>query len=379
MPSSLTLQDLIGNTLARKVLIAFLVLLFSFLVKRIVVARIFRLLGRAASATHTKSDDFLTEKLPGPIGWGVVLTGIYISLNLFRHEISSQIFFKVINNLYMVMVVYLLVRVFFVLIEAFSLFMQEWSEQRQSPVDEQLSIIVRKSLKVLIVVLSILFLIQNLGYSVSGLVASLGLGGLTVALAAKDTVSNFFGSVIIIIDSPFKVGDWIKTGNIEGVVEEIGFRSTKIRTFEKSLVSVPNFAIANQSVENFSVRDRRRIRFSLGIEYRTPADKIETALERIREIIAKNREIHDDFFLVNLNKLADSALEIFVYCFTTTSVWKDYLRIQEALYLEILRMLETEGIGVAFPSQSLYVEKLPEDFLTSEYRAIGDKKNENKS
>ena len=353
-------QDLVGNTLIRKALVAFLILLIAFLVKRLVIARLFAIFTRFSSSSGTKSDDYLVDKIPGPIGVLVIITGLYMSVNLFRADISSPLFFKVVNNFYLAIFVYLLMRILFVLIESFSVFLQEWSEKRQSPVDDQLAIIIRKSLKVLVAVLAVLFLVQNLGYSVSGLVASLGLGGLTVALAAKDTVSNFFGSVIIIVDSPFKVGDWIKTGDVEGVVEEIGFRSTKIRTFEKSLVSVPNFAIANQSVENFSLRNRRRIRFSLGIEYRTPVGKIERVLGKVRKLIEENPRIHNEFYLVNLNRLADSALEIFVYCFTTTSVWKDYLEIQEGLYLDILKMLEREGVGVAFPSQSLYIEKMPE-------------------
>ncbi|NOY21882.1 MAG: mechanosensitive ion channel family protein [Acidobacteria bacterium] len=362
MPTKLNfLQDIVGNVLIRKALLAFLILLFAFFIKRLVISRLFSFFMKFSSSTQTKADDFLVDKIPGPIGALALITGVYVSVNLFRADISSKLFFKVVNNFYLAVVVYLLVRLLFVLIESFSLFMQEWSEKRQSPVDNQLAIIIRKSLKVLVAVLAVLFLIQNLGYSVSGLVASLGLGGLTVALAAKDTVSNFFGSIIIIVDSPFKVGDWIKTGNVEGVVEEIGFRSTKIRTFEKSLISVPNFIVANQSVENFSLRDKRRIRFSLGIEYRTPVEKIEQALNNIRNLIAENKDIHNDFYLVNLNRLADSSLEIFVYCFTTTSVWKDYLNVQEGLYLDILKMLEREGVGVAFPSQSLYIEKMPEN------------------
>jgi len=354
-----TFQHLIGNTIVRKAILSFLIILIAFLIKRIVLSRVFSLFSKVASATKTRSDDFLMEKLPSPVGGLILFTAVYLALSLFHEEIVSPVFFKVVKNTYLVGVVYFLVRLLFVLIEAFFVFMTEWSDKRSSPVDEQLAIVIRKSLKVLTAVLAVLFLIQNLGYSVSGLIASLGLGGLTVALAAKDTVSNFFGSIIIMVDSPFKVGDWIKTGNVEGVVEDIGFRSTKIRTFEKSLVSVPNFAIANQSVENFSVRDRRRIRFSLGVEYRTPVEKLENVLVKIRQLIAKNERIHNDFYLVNFNRMGDSALEIFVYCFTTTSVWKDYLEIQEALYLDILKLLESEGVGVAFPSQSLYIEKLP--------------------
>ncbi len=372
------LQDIIGNTLIRKTIIAFLFILCAFLLKKVVVTRLFSFFTRFSSSTKTESDDYLVDKIPGPIGAFLIISAIYVSLNLFRGDISSPLFFKVVNNFYLAIIVYLIVRLLFVLIESFSLFMQEWSKRRQSPVDDQLSIIIRKSLKVLTGVLAVLFLVQNLGYSVSGLVASLGLGGLTVALAAKDTVSNFFGSIIIIVDSPFKVGDWIKTGNIEGVVEELGFRSTKIRTFEKSLVSVPNFFIANQSVENFSLRKRRRISFNLGIEYRTSIEKIELALNNIRKLISENKNIHDDFFLVNLNNLASSSLEIFVYCFTTTSVWKEYLEIQEKLYLDILRMLEREGISVAFPSQSLYIEKMPQrDDTANKKPNKGNKDHEN--
>lgn len=353
-------EEVISDPLLRKLVLAFVIILAGFAVKRMILTRLFRLFDRLSGSTRTRADDHLVENLPGPIGGLVMVVALYGALNLFRGDVDGELILSILDNGFLLFVVFFGVRMLFALIDSLSIFMEEWSGDRTAPVDDQLAVITRKSLKILAGIMAVLFLIQNMGYSVSGLVASLGLGGLTVALAAKDAVSNFFGSVIILLDSPFKIGDWIKTGGVEGVVEEIGFRSTKIRTFEKSLVTVPNFAIANQSVENFTIRDRRRITFSVGIEYRTPLPRIEVALVRIRKLIEQTELIHNDFYLVNLNRMADSALEIFIYCFTATSVWADYLDIQERLILDILQILEEEGIGVAFPSQSVYLEKLPE-------------------
>jgi len=351
----------ISDPVLRNTLLAFLFILAGFVIRNLVLKYLFAALGKVAGRTATEADDFLTEKLPGPVGGLVLVTAVYLAAGLFVDQIETEALVALLKNGYLFLAVFFVVRVLFVLIDGLSLYMTEWSEKRTAPVDTQLAVIIRKSLKVLAAVMAVLFLIQNMGYSVSGLVASLGLGGLTVALAAKDAVSNFFGSIIIILDSPFKIGDWIKTGGVEGTVEEIGFRSTKIRTFEKSLVTVPNFAIANQSVENFTNRDRRRIKFNIGVEYRTPVEKIERALAGIRGLIESDPGIRTDFYLVNLNRFGDSAIEIFVYCFTNTTVWKEYMEIRERFHLAILRLLEGEGVGLAFPSQSIYLEKLPEE------------------
>ncbi len=353
------LAQLIQNEYIRKGLIALLVLFFAFFLRRIAVKRVFSLLGKVADKTATKSDDFLAENLPGVINSFILVIAIYIIASLFKTNISHPLFKKVVDNVFLFLIVFVVIKLAFVLIDGFVILLGEWTAKTKSSLDDQIAIIARKSLKVVAAILGILFLIQNMGYSVSGLIASLGLGGLTVALAAKDAVSNFFGSIVIIVDSPFKIGDWVKMGSVEGVVEEIGFRSTKIRTFEKSLITVPNYKIANESIENFSNRDRRRIKFTIGIEYSTPTQKVETIIQGIKNLIDSHPEISNDFYLVNFTGFADSWLEIFVYCFTTTTNWKRYLEIKEELNLSIMKLLEKEGVNFAFPSQSLYVEKLP--------------------
>ncbi|BBB33363.1 MscS family membrane protein [Thermotomaculum hydrothermale] len=354
------LTQFIQNEYVRKGLIALLVLFLAFFLKRVVVGRFFSLLGKIAGKTKTKSDDFLTENIPPVINSFILVIAIYIIASLFKTDISHPLFKKIVDNVFLFLIVFVVIRLSFVLIDAFVILLSEWTAKTKSSLDDQIAVVARKSLKVVSVILGILFLIQNMGYSVSGLIASLGLGGLTVALAAKDAVSNFFGSIVILVDSPFKIGDWVKMGSVEGVVEEIGFRSTKIRTFEKSLITVPNFKIANESIENFSNRDRRRIKFTIGVEYSTPPEKVETVISGIKALIEAHSEIAHDFYLVNFTTFADSWLEIFVYCFTTTTNWKRYLEIKEEFNLSIMKLLQKEGVNFAFPSQSIYIEKTPE-------------------
>ncbi len=345
--------------LAQTALIAFGILIAGLIVKRIVLKKLIAVFKKVSSLSKTKADDFISDNVLQPLGRVILLLAVYFAVQLFKPYIKSELVFKVVDNGFLVIFIYFLISVVFVFIDGLSIYIEEWASKTKSPVDDQLSIILKKALKITVVVIAVMFLIQNLGYSISGLVASLGLGGLTIAMAAKDAVSNFFGSLIIVFDSPFKVGDWIKAGGIEGVVEELGFRSTKIRTFEKSLVTVPNSIVANTSIENFTIRDRRRIKFTLGIEYRTPVDKIEKIVEGIKQLIETNEGILTDFYLVNFNSLSSSSLDIFVYCFTNTTVWADYMKIREQFLVDILKLCEKEGVGIAFPSQSVYIEKIP--------------------
>lgn len=345
----------------RAFLLTFGFILVGLVVKKLVLKKVVQVFKKVTELSQTEGDDFIAENINVPLGRFIFLLAIYFSSQLYKPYLKSDILYKVIENVFLILLIYFVIAIVFVFIDGLSIYINEWAVKTKSPVDDQLSIILKKALKITMVVISMMFLIQNLGYSISGLVASLGLGGLTIAMAAKDAVSNFFGSLIIVFDSPFKVGDWIKAGGIEGVVEELGFRSTKIRTFEKSFVTVPNSIVANTSIENFTVRDRRRIKFTLGIEYKTSVTKVENIVNGIKKLIESNEGILNDFYLVNFNSFGASSLDIFVYCFTNTTVWADYMGIKEAFHLDILRLCEKEGVGIAFPTQSVYIENLTND------------------
>jgi MscS family membrane protein len=199
--------------------------------------------------------------------------------------------------------------------------------------------------------------LQDWGINVTGFIASLGLGGLAFALAAKDTAANIFGGIAILTDNIFKIGEWVKVGDAEGIVEDIGIRTTKIRAFDKRLIVVPNAIIANSNVENFSRRDKRRIMMRIGLIYDTPIEVIKKIVNEIRDMLMNHPDIaKDESLLIYFDEFDDSSLSIFCYFFTNTAVWSEYLRIREDINLKIKEIVEKNGSAFAFPSNSIYFE-----------------------
>jgi len=191
---------------------------------------------------------------------------------------------------------------------------------------------------------------------VTGLVAGLGVGGLAVALAFQDTLGNFFGSIFILLDRPFAVGDWIKVGDVEGIVEDIGFRSTRIRTFPKTVVSVPNKTVASTTVDNWSKMPKRRVRQTVGVTYETTPEQMEHAVAAIREIVQNDEGVDKEYIVVRFTEFGDSSLNILVYYFTTAVGFADHAATRERINLAIMRTLENLGLSIAFPTHTVYLE-----------------------
>ncbi|MEM6559055.1 MAG: mechanosensitive ion channel family protein [Myxococcota bacterium] len=238
----------------------------------------------------------------------------------------------------------------------------EWMDQRaaltETKLDDQLVPLVRKALKIFIVAMGSIFILQNLDVDVAGLVAGLGIGGLAFALAAKDTVANVFGSATIFADRPFQVGDWINALGVDGTVETVGFRSTKIRTFYDSLVSIPNAKLADAVIDNYGARTFRRIYTRLGITYDTPVEHVQAFVEGIRAIIRANPFTRKDKYEIHFNDYGASALEIMLYCFVKAETWSIELRERHNILMEIHRLADSLGISFAFPTQTLHIESV---------------------
>ena len=247
--------------------------------------------------------------------------------------------------------------------DALATLLAERAKRSETTFDDQLVPLFRKSAKVFIGLVAFLLVAQNLGYSVSGLIAGLGIGGLAVALAAKDTIANLFGSVTILIDRPFRVGDWITLQGADGVVEEIGLRSTRIRTFAKTVVSIPNEELANSTVENHTLMPKRRIKFNVGVTYDATVGQMREAVARIEGYLRGNPDIDQVFMLVKFTTFSDSSLDIFVYCFTGTTDWTEHLSVKQDVNLAIMEILEDLGLQIAFPTRTLH---LAEPGLTQE-------------
>lgn len=225
----------------------------------------------------------------------------------------------------------------------------------EGKLDDLLVPLVRKTLKVFIVVFGLLFIADSMDLPITSLLTGVGLGGLAVALAAQDTVRNLFGSLTVVLDRPFHVGDWVMIGDVEGVVEEVGFRSTRIRTFYNSLVSLPNANLINASVDNYGARRYRRWSTKLQITYQTPPQKVEEFCEGIRQLIREHTYTRKDFFEVQFNGFGASSLDILLYMFFETPDWSAELRERHRFGLDILRLAHRLGVEFAYPTQTIHL------------------------
>ncbi|UNC93867.1 mechanosensitive ion channel family protein [Candidatus Contubernalis alkalaceticus] len=226
--------------------------------------------------------------------------------------------------------------------------------------DDILIPFISKILRFLIIFLAFSLVASEWGYDVTGIIAGLGLGGLAFALAAQDTAANIFGGIVIITDKPFDIGDWILSPSVEGTVEDISFRSTRIRTFANSLVSVPNSTLAKEPITNWSKMGKRRVSFNLGVTYDTSRDQLKKCVEEIRKMLENHPDVHKEVIFVKFDSFNDSSLDIFIYYFTITIQWGAHMKVKEEINLNIMKILEDQRVSIAFPSRSLYLENLPE-------------------
>lgn len=229
------------------------------------------------------------------------------------------------------------------------------SNESESTLAEQFRPVLQKLLKSAALVFGVILFLSTLGVNLGALLAGFSIAGLAFALAAQDTVKNVLGSVVIFFDQPFKVGDWIRVDSMDGTVEMVSLRSTRVRTFENSLVYIPNAKLADAMVNNFGLRIYRRYTTTLSITYDTPTERIKTFVEGIKDIIREHPDTRKDYFVVNFSNLADSALHITVYLFFTVKDWTEEMRAREELLISILELAEKQGIQFAFPTQTVHV------------------------
>jgi len=252
------------------------------------------------------------------------------------------------------------------LVDIIGKYMTERALQSASKHDDLLVPIVVRTLKISIVVVGLVALAFQLNENPASLLTGLGLGGLAFALAAKDVVANEFGSVTILSDRPFRIGDWVTVGSIDGSVESVGIRSTRIRTFYNSLITVPNSELTNAHIDNMGARRYRRVKTNLGVTYDTPPESIEAFCEGIRELIRSHPYTRKDYYHVYLNGFSESSLDILLYCFVETPDWGTELREKHRLYLDIIRLAKSLDISFAFPTQTLFLnQETPEESAES--------------
>lgn len=278
--------------------------------------------------------------------WGVPAPGS-------RWEVFENILGVCFQIAVIASVTWILLRV----VDFFALILFYRAAKTESKLDDQLVPFFRDGLKIVVVILSFFFTLASVfDVNVVTLIGGLGIGGLAVALAAKETLENLLGSFTIFLDKPFTVGDQIRLGAVSGHVESIGLRSTRIRTLEKSLISVPNKKMVDAELENITERTLWRVRFNLGFNYATKADSLSKTIQEIKSLLESNNMIDQDP-VVRFETFGQSSLDVLVSYMVKTNAYEEMIAIRESLNFEIMRIMQANGCEFAFPSTSVYIEK----------------------
>ncbi|MCX8082151.1 MAG: mechanosensitive ion channel family protein [bacterium] len=302
--------------------------------------------------TRPDLDHLFIEALSRPLGFLFLLAGISSTIAVLPLPTQPDINGFVMNFL-KVILAFIFLWFLFRIVDIGIQSLTKIVSRNESKLDEQMIPFISKSVKIVITILLLLWILQLAGYNISSLLAGLGIGGLAVALALQDTLSNFFGSVAIFADKPFGIGDIVKIGDFQGTVEEIGFRSTRIRTLEATLVSIPNKTIANSMIENLSKREKVKVFQTIGIPYNTTTEQIKEVVSSIRTIIRSDANVETENIIVNFSNFGNYSLEITVTYFIKGTDYKEYLAVKERINLAIMKRLEEIGIPIAFQSTSL--------------------------
>ncbi len=334
---------------------AFAVLLVALVLRKVLAHLFTAVIFPFAKKTDSRYDDIVIEAVRKPLMLLVFIAGLFVAIQILQLPTEPTDLRHFAFAMLKVLITFAIAWACYNLVSLLDEWLSQWVDRTELTLDDHLAPFVRKSLRVFIIFLAVLMAIQNLGFSISGILASLGIGGLAVALAAKDTLANVFGSVMIIIDRPFHIGDLVKTKDLEGIVEEVGFRSTKIRTLDGSLISVPNSTITNMAIDNCSRMTARRIRMTIGVAYETTTDQLRQAVEMTRTMLASQEKIDPQRIVVRFTEFGASSLDILVNCYTDATGTPEYLAVREEVCLRIMEILEEAGVEIAFPSRSLYL------------------------
>jgi len=339
-----------------RVMLAALALLFVWGLRRVLAAIVVAPLRRAAERSNRNWDDLLLDTIIIPARVLILALGLAIGAEILRPDAATNAF---VQHLIRTLVVVALFLAGIRAIDVVAPSSVRLFGVTGLNISERLLPFLRTVSKLLLVVLGVLVIVQEWGYDASGLVAGLGIGGLAFSLAAQDTVKNLFGFTTIVGDQPFMVGDFIKTPDVEGTVEHVGVRSTRIRQLDQAYVTVPNSVLANAAILNWSRLSKRWINMTLRITYDAHRADMQTLLERLRTMLTEREHVEPESVLVSFINFGDFGMEILVRAYITLADWNEFTAEREIINLEIMKIVEDLGLHIAFPSRAVYIDNTP--------------------
>ena len=328
--------------------IFFLFLIFRGIISKVIIKR----LESIAKKTTNKLDDSFVHAMEGPARFLPIVLGFFIASYYMSFSEDVRIGIDTINRTLITIFIFWVIHQ---IIEPISYILSGLDKV----LTRELIGWIIKSLKILIFILGLAAVLELWGIKIGPIIAGLGLFGVAVALGAQDLFKNLISGILVLVEKRFKIGDWILVeGIIEGIVEKIGFRSTVIRKFDKSLAIIPNFQFAENAVINVSQTTNWLISWVITLQYDTTVNQLKTIRNQIEEHINKGGDYNTDLGVaVRVDKFSDSSIDMYVRCFTKTDSWEEWLSVKEKLAIEIKQIVEKNSASFAFPSQSIYVEK----------------------
>lgn len=333
----------------KKLIYASVILLVCFLLKKIVIKYTFNILRGILNKIFPGKVLDLFVAFEKPLNFIITALGFYISIGLFVQG-------AFLNKLFRSIVIICIFKGLVNFSNQIIVSPNKMKDKFGFEVDNILFPFLCKCIKVVIITFGITIVFAEWGINVQMLITGLGIGGLAISLAAKDAAANVISGVILIIDKPFGIGDWIAVDSIEGSVEELSFRSTKIRTISQEIVIVPNSNIASSSIVNFTKRGKRRCNFTVGIAYETEREKIEGCISNIEEMLKASEDIISDGIIVTLDSLNSSSIDINISCYTRILDLALYLKLKEKIYLNILDILKKQDVSIPYPTTTVYLK-----------------------
>jgi MscS family membrane protein len=333
-----------------RIVLAIVVLALFWLLRRLLAALVVRPLHSIAKRTNTGWDDMVLEIVTIPARLIIIAIGLLVGAQILDVDVSTSIF---VVHLARVLIIIALLLAAYQIVDALAPSSNRLFRLTGLTINERLLPFMRTAVKLILIALALVIIIQEWGYDVSGLVAGLGLGGLAFSLAAKDTVENLFGFTTIVGDQPFMVGEFIKSNDIEGTVEHVGIRSTRIRQPDQSYVTVPNSKLASSPILNWSRLSKRWYNITLRVTYNATRQDIVELMSRIRAMLAEREKVQADSIIVNFINFGDNGFEILVRCYINLADWPSFTNERETINLEIMRIYEELGLKIAFPGHAI--------------------------
>lgn len=340
-----------------RVLLAVLALFFVWLLRRLLTRLVLIPFSRFLDRRDKEADEIFLRIVENPVRLLVIAPGLLIAGTLLPGDADTTQFFTQLARSFVIMSIFAAFYNGVGIIVESSLRLEHLTGIH---LDEQLLPFLRTGLRVIILALAIVILLQEWNYDVSGLIAGIGLGGLAISLAAQDTVANLFSFATIISDKPLREGEFIRTPQVTGIVEEVGARAVRIRQLDQALVTVPNTMLTGEPVINFSRMEKRRMDVTVGVTYDSTSSDLRALVERLRAMLKEREKVDPESVMVFFSGFGDSSLNILIRCNVTEPAWADFMEEQHFILLTIMDVIEDLGLSVAFPTRTLHVESWPD-------------------